>query len=76
MNKNCDYCSELKTIHQYEKIVIENRYLSSILEKNNIIIKQDRLITELYDKLKIYLSECEQDKIENFMRTRFNDDLF
>ena len=71
MNKKCDYCSELQTIHQYEKIVIENRYLTSILEKNNIIIKQDRLITDLYDKLKIYLSESESDKIENFIRTRF-----
>lgn len=76
MNKNCNYCSELKTIHQYEKIIIENRFLNSILQKNNIIIKQDSLITELYDKLKIYLSQNELDKIENTMRKRFSDEYF
>lgn len=72
MNKNCSYCSEIKTIYQYEKMVIENKYLSSIMEKNNIIIKQDKIISELFDTLKIYISQNEQDKIQNTINSRFD----
>jgi hypothetical protein len=76
MNKNYDicndYCLDLKTISQYEKITTENRFLNLILEKNNIIIKQDKIITELYDIVKLYVSEVELNIIQSKLKSRFD----
>ena len=76
MNKNYEecneYCLDLKTICQYEKITTENRFLNLVLEKNNIIIKQDKIITELYDIVKLCVSEVELSIIHSKLQSRFN----
>jgi hypothetical protein len=76
MNKNYDvcndYCLDLKTICQYEKITTENRFLNLIVEKNNIIIKQDKIITDLYDIVKLYVSEIELNIIQSKLKSRFD----
>lgn len=52
-NSSCNYCTENKTILFFDKIATENRLLNLIVEKNNIILKQDKLILELFDELKL-----------------------
>ena len=53
MDTICNVCNENKTLIFFDKITTENKLLNLVVEKNNLILKQDKLIIDLFEELKL-----------------------